>query len=348
MTQPSHARSRRDARVAVLLPARDAGPALATCLESLRRQSESRWVCVAVDDASTDATGERLRAVAAADARIEVVAGAGQGLVAALNAGLAHIAAHHGAPYVARMDADDWMHRHRLRDQLAALDADPRLDGVGCHVRLFPRRHLSDGRRRYEAWLNSIDTPESLARDAFVECPIAHPTLVMRRAALLELGYRDLGWPEDLDLILRVLGAGRRLAVVPRRRLAWRDHPGRLSRTHTSYGLDRFTACKAAHLATGFLANSPDYVLWGHGPTGRALRKALAAHDKAPRRIVELHPRRLGRTIHGALVIPPEGLGSLHRPRIVVSVSGDAPRRRIRAWMHAHGYVEGTDFVCTA
>jgi len=348
VTVPSPALPRGAARVTVLLPARNAGPALDACLASLRRQSEPRWTCVAVDDASTDDTGERLRAIAAADARFEVVAGPGQGLVAALRAGLEHIGAHHAAPFIARMDADDWMHRHRLRDQLAALGADPRLDGVGCHVRLFPRRFLRDGRRRYERWLNSIDTPESLARDAFVECPIAHPTLVLRREALLEHGYLDRDWPEDLDLVLRLLAAGRRLAVVPRRRLAWRDHPGRLSRTHASYGLDRFTACKAAHLASGFLADSPDYVLWGHGPTGRAMRKALAAHGKTPARIVELHPRRLGRTIHGAPVIPPEGLSALTRPRTVVSVAGAGPRAQIRAWMRSHGYVDGIDFVCTA
>jgi hypothetical protein len=246
------------------------------------------------------------------------------------------------------MDADDWMHRHRLRDQIAALEADRSLDGVGCHVRLFPRHNLTQGRRRYEAWLNAIDSPESLGREAFVECPIAHPTLVIRRDTMLEFGYRDRGWPEDLDLVLRLLAAGRRLSVVRRRLLAWRDHPGRLSRTHASYDLGRFTACKAAHLADGFLADREHYVLWGHGPTGRAMRKALLLHDKRPERIVELHPRRIGRTIHGAEVIPPEGLTSLHRPRIIVSVSGIGPRMQIRAWMRAHGHVEGTDFVCTA
>src|SRR5438477_234229 len=80
----------------------------------------------------------------------------------------------------------------------------------------------------------------------------------------------------------------------------WRDRPVRLSRTADRYGLDRFTACKAAFLAAHFLAATEAYVLWGYGPTGRALRRALLAEGKQPSHIVELHPGRIGNTIHGA------------------------------------------------
>jgi len=314
----------------------------------LRRQSEARWECIAIDDGSSDDTGQRLADFAARDERMVVIQGAACGLPQALETGLAFIREHGRAPVIARMDADDWMHRHRLRDQLSALAAEPRLDGVGCHVRIFPRRALSDGRRRYETWLNSMNSAASVARDAFVECPIAHPTLCVRRDALLEFGYLDRGWPEDLDLVLRMLGAGRQLGVVPRRLLAWRDHPGRLSRTHAHYALDRFTACKAAHLAAGFLADLSEYVLWGYGPTAKAMRKALLVHQKTPVRIVELHPRRIGRKIHGAPVIAPEALECGAEPRIIVSVAGVGPRTRIREWLAAHGFEDGRDFVCTA
>ena len=159
-------------RVSVLLPARDAAGTLPGCLASLARQSEPRWECVLVDDGSRDGTAEVARRAAAADGRIRLVAGAGAGLVAALEAGLAHCT----APVVARMDADDLMHRERLAAQLALLDRRPGLDGVGCHVRLFPRRSLGPGYREYERWLGSIGSDEDVAREAFVECPLAHPT----------------------------------------------------------------------------------------------------------------------------------------------------------------------------
>ena len=136
--------------------------------------------------------------------------------------------------------------------------------------------------------------------------------------------------------------------MVPRRLLSWRDAPDRLSRTHPVYELDRFTACKAAFLANEFLARSDSYVLWGYGGTGRALRRALLEHDKAPSHIVELHPGRLGKRIHGAPVIPPQELTELPRNPVIVSVAGGKARGEIRYTLAGMGFVDGRDFVCTA
>ena len=259
--------------ISVLLPVWNAAATLPACLRSLQRQTEQRWQCVLVDDGSEDDSLAWARWFATQDARFAVVATAHQGLVAALQTGLAHCRGR----FVARMDADDLMHRQRLALQVRTLVDSPHLAAVGCHVRLFPRRGLPEGRRTYERWLNSIDTPERVRQDAFVECPIAHPTLMMRREVLQALAYRDQGWPEDYDLLLRLLTRGYEVSVVPRRLLSWRDAPGRLSRTSPTYALERFTACKAAFLADSFLRGTPTYILWGYGDTGKTLRQALLA-----------------------------------------------------------------------
>jgi hypothetical protein len=202
--------------------------------------------------------------------------------------------------------------------------------------------------RAYESWLNAIETPQDVVREAFVECPIAHPSLFVRRSVLERFGYRDRGWPEDYDLILRLLAAGERLAVVPRRLLSWRDHPRRVSRRSAHCSIDAFVRCKAAHLAAGFLGGDERYVLWGFGGTGKALRRELAAVGRTPSHIVELHPRRIGERIQGAPVIPPESLADIERRPLVVSVAGSGPRAEIRAWLAGMGYREGRDFVCAA
>jgi len=331
-------------RVSVLLPARDAAHTLPAALESVRRQTMSDWECVVVDDGSRDATAALAAAVAAGDCRITAISTPRDGLVAALSMGLARCR----GTYVARMDADDLMRRDRLALQVAALDGAPHLAGVGAHVRFFPRAGISDGLRAYECWLRSVDSPARVRADAFVECPVAHPTLLVRRAVLAELGYRDPGWPEDYDLVLRLLAAGHEIGVVPRRLLAWRDGPTRLTRTHPSYGLDRLTACKASFLADGFLAGAERYVLWGYGGTGRALARALRGLGKRPSHVVEVHGGRLGNVIQGAPVVPPEALADLPRGRLVASVAGPQARGEIRAFLTSLGWLETTDFVCAA
>jgi hypothetical protein len=246
------------------------------------------------------------------------------------------------------MDADDLMHPERLEAERRALESAPALAAVSCRVRLFPRDRLGPGMRAYERWLNAIDTPARVASEAFVECPVAHPALMIRTPVLTALGYRDAGWPEDYDLVLRLLAAGHAIGIVPRTLLAWRHGPRRLSRTSARYALPRFTACKAAFLAARWLAGTDTYVLWGYGGTGRALHRALRAHGKRPSHVVEVHPGRLGQRIHGADVVPPEALAHLPRRPVVVSVAGEGPRREIRDAMARMGFRETHDFVCAA
>jgi cellulose synthase/poly-beta-1,6-N-acetylglucosamine synthase-like glycosyltransferase len=330
--------------VSVLLPARDAAATLPACLASIARQIETDFECVVVDDGSRDETRAIADAFARRDPRFRVVALAPRGIVGALNEGLSACRGR----WVARMDADDLMHRDRLAAQLAALEADPTLTGVGCHVRCFPRSRLQPGLRDYEAWLRAIDGPRRVAVERFVECPLPHPTWMLRREVAEAIGWRDREWPEDWDFLLRLFASGRRMGIVPRRLLAWRDRPARLWRTHAAYAPARLVACKAHHLASGPLRHTDAYLLWGHGETGKALRRALAAEGKRAAAIVEVHPRRLGQTIGGALVVRPERIPSLPRLPLVACVAGAAARAEIRAACARMGLRDGVDFVAAA
>jgi glycosyltransferase involved in cell wall biosynthesis len=330
-------------RVSVLLPAWNASATILAALRSIQRQTESNWQCIVVDDGSSDDTAATAGAIARSDARVTLIETPHRGLVAALNEGLAHCA----APLIARMDADDVMHRRRLAAQANALDSDPDLSAVGCHVRIFPRGRMSPRLRDYERWLNALTTAGEVARDAFIECPVAHPSLMMRRA-MAELGYVDRGWPEDYDLVLRALAASHRLGVVPERLLSWRDRQDSLCRSSAVYAVDRFTACKAHYLAHGFLSATSEYVLWGYGATGRLLRRALAAYGKSPSHIVEVKTSRIGQSIHSAPVVPIAAVPSLRGRPLIVSVARAGPRNEIRSVLASMQFAEGVDFVCAA
>jgi glycosyltransferase involved in cell wall biosynthesis len=330
--------------ISVLLPAFDAEATLGSALQSVQRQSERDWECVVVDDGSRDGTADIAAELAAQDARFRLLRVEHGGIVAALNAGLA---ACRGA-LIARMDADDLMQRRRLELQAALLRERSELSGVGCHVRFFPRARMTEGLRAYERWLTSMQRAVDVRREAFVECPLAHPALTLRRAVLIEHRYRDCAWPEDYDLVLRLLRDGHELGVVPRRLLHWRDGPLRLSRSNERYSIRAFVACKAEYLAQGLLKRVERYVLWGYGDTGKALAEALARRGKHPSAIVELHPGRLGQLIRGVRVVPPEALRTLPPRPIVVSVAGLTPRSEIRQALAAMGFQELTDYVCAA
>ncbi len=330
--------------VSVLLPVWNAAGTLGAALRSVSRQSLSDFECVVVDDGSTDAGLAVARSFADADRRFRVLSRCHAGIVSALDEGLRACRGR----YVARMDGDDLMHRDRLRLQVDALEADPDLAGVGCHVRFFPRAGLTRGLREYEDWLNGLRSVEAVLRDRFIECPLAHPTWTLRRDVLASFGYRDDGFPEDYDALLRMTASGERLGVVPRKLHLWRDGPLRLSRTGAAYTPERFLACKAHHLARSCLADTSDYVLWGYGDTGRALARALAAEGRRPTHILEVHPGRIGQRIFGARVLATEDVATLKGRKIVVSVAGAGPRAEIRERLEAAGFGELRDFVCAA
>ena len=328
----------------MLVAVYDAGRYLEPALRSLAGQTLGDFEALCLDDGSTDGSGAALDRWAERDPRFRVLRPGRVGLVAALNA----LVAEARAPYLARFDADDAMHPRRLELQAARLDANPGVGVVSCLVRHFPPAEVKEGNRVYEAWLNGLVTPEEIAREVFVESPVAHPS-VMLRAGLVESlgGYRDDGLPEDYDLWLRAWLAGVRFAKVPRTLLYWRDHPSRLTRTHGRYSLESFLKAKARALAAGPLAENPRFVLWGAGMTGRRLLRQLLKTGRRPAAVLDIDPRKVGRTRHGVPVVPPEAF-SPGSALVLAAVGARGARALIRERLARWGLVEARDFWMVA
>ncbi len=290
-------------RVSILMPCRDAAEHIEAAITSVREQTFTDFEVVAVDDGSVDETFAHLYTWAQKDSRVRVLQTRGRGLVPALATGLAAAR----GEIVARMDADDIAETTRLQKQVALMDAHPRIAACGTRVQYFPDEAVRHGARRYQAWINRLVSHDDIARDIFVECPIAHPSLMIRRHVLLGVGgYRDLGWPEDYDLILRVWAAGYRMAKVPETLLRWREYPHRASRTDHRYADHEFRRLKISFLQHTLLAGERHAVVWGAGPIGKTFARELAAAGTPIAAFVDLDPNKIGQQIHGAPVIPPD------------------------------------------
>ena len=321
--------------VSVLVPVRDGEAYLDEALGSLAAQTHEHLEVIVVDDGSGDASGAIAEGWARRDPRFRVVRQGPQGFVAASQRACAEA---RGA-YIAAMGGDDVARPRRLELQLAALREEG-LDACGGGVRYFPE--ATDGLRRYERWLNSLTSVERARHDLFVECPIGHPTLFARTGAI---SYRQVGWPEDYDLVLRLWAAGGRFRNLEEIVLDWRDHPARLARTDERYSLPAFARCRVHYLNRHVLRGRPA-VVWGSGPVGKLHARALLEAGIAVTAFVDVDERKIGRMVYGIPVVAHD-----HGPRdgvVLGAVAGEAARARLRELAREQGRVEGADFVVVA
>mgnify|MGYP002884529893 FL=1 len=331
--------------VSVILPVRDARPYLDAAIVSLLSQTLEDFELIAVDDGSVDGSRHALGTWAKKDSRVKVFSHKPMGIVATLER--ARVEA--SGRYMARMDADDVAEPRRLEQQLEMLEADPSLAGCGTGVTYFPAEVVRDGARRYQTWINGLVSPEDIAREIFVECPLAHPTFFFRSNIIDAVGgYLDQGWPEDYDLLLRLWAKGYRLGKVPDQLLRWREHADRLSRTDGRYSPASFLACKAHYLQRTLLRGMDGTVIWGAGPVGKAVARALLDVGAVVLAFVDLDPRKLGQEIYGAPVIDTEsGLrmrGCLH----LAAVGQEGARQLLRTTLGEAGLRELVDFAAVA
>ena len=329
--------------VSVLMPFRNSAETLPGAVASILAQRGVGVELIAVDDGSEDGGAEIVEAMAGGG-RLELLRTPGRGIAAAL---LAAARAASGR-WLARMDADDLCAPDRLAAQVAMLRSDPSLGAVGTQVETVGAEPAGEGLRRYVRWQNALLTPEDHARDLFVESPLCHPSVVMRREAYDAVGgYRDPPWAEDYDLWLRLSAGGFGLAKVPRVLLSWRHRPDRLTLTDARYEPARFRQAKAHYLAPVLARMARPLVVWGAGPTGRRLARDLEHHGIRATRFVDIDPRKIGGVARGVPIVPPEAL-ERDRETILVAVGARGARALIRTRLGDMGFAEGRDFLCAA
>jgi glycosyltransferase involved in cell wall biosynthesis len=204
--------------VSVVLPVRDGAAFVGQAISSILTQTLDAFELLVVDDGSRDATPAII--VAALDPRVRMLTQPGLGLVPALNRGLAEAR----GCYVARMDADDVAMPERFARQAAALDAHPNVAALGSACLVIGHDDTTLGHRNPPTEPAVI---HAMLRQG--NCMI-HPTMMLRRAAVLDAGgYRPaFRLAEDFDLWLR-LSERHDLMNLPECLLSYRQHAAQSS-----------------------------------------------------------------------------------------------------------------------
>jgi glycosyltransferase involved in cell wall biosynthesis len=202
--------------VSVLMPVYNAAPYVADAIESILAQTFTDFELLISDNASTDRTPVILAHYAQADSRIRVVRRPVPSLVQSLNA-LIELSR---GEFLARMDGDDLALPTRFAEQVAFLREHSSVVCVGTSYSMIDNK----GRRLRTV---ELDTDNRALEEAALRGinPIAHPTVMMRRDAVVAVGGYDVrfDYVEDLDLWLR-LGEVGLLANLPGVKLKYRVH----------------------------------------------------------------------------------------------------------------------------
>jgi glycosyltransferase involved in cell wall biosynthesis len=183
-------------KCSVLFPVYNGGAFLGPAIESILEQDFRDFEVLLIDDCSTDRSAEIIRRYASSDQRIRpVFHRENAGLSATLNEGLKE--AH--SDLIVRMDQDDVALPRRIGAQLDFMLARPDVAVAGSFVYHMGRRPSDDHLVRLPV------EHEEISRTLERENCIYHPSVIMRRQQILDLGgYRaEFRNSEDYDLWLR-------------------------------------------------------------------------------------------------------------------------------------------------
>jgi glycosyltransferase involved in cell wall biosynthesis len=207
--------------ISVCMPVYNAERYVAEAVESILGQTFGDFELL-IEDNSTDSTTAILERYAARDRRIHVDIRPRRGLVAALN----DLIDRARGEFLARMDADDIAMPDRFARQVAYLRGHPECVLVGSRV--WEADAEGDPLGEYP----TLSDHEEI--DAFhfrMQGPaLIHPSIMMRRDAVLAVGKYRGSQIEDVDLYLRLAERGR-LARLPEFLLKYRIHANNASRS---------------------------------------------------------------------------------------------------------------------
>lgn len=214
-------------RVAVVIPAYNAGEYLAQTLQSVVDQTHKALEIIIVDDGSTDETPSICRRFAAGDSRIRILSTENRGVAAARNTGIQASK----SDYIAFLDADDLWHSTYIQRMLSALQPLP--DAWGA---VYALHRFIDTEGYCTRSGSSLNARDSILNRHLVFRFVGNGSgFMVRRAVIDKIGGYDssyarkgIGGCEDFDFELRT-AEHFKIETVPLGLVGYRSHSAAMS-----------------------------------------------------------------------------------------------------------------------
>ncbi|UWM74284.1 glycosyltransferase family 2 protein [Rhizobium sp. WSM4643] len=214
-------------RVAVVIPAYNAGEYLAQTLQSVVDQTHKALEIIIVDDGSTDETPSICRRFAASDSRIRILSTENRGVAAARNTGIQASK----SDFIAFLDADDLWHSTYIQRMLSALQPLP--DAWGA---VYALHRFIDTEGYCTRSGSSLNARDSILNRHLVFRFVGNGSgFMVRRAVIDKIGGYDssyarkgIGGCEDFDFELRT-AEHFKIETVPLGLVGYRSHSAAMS-----------------------------------------------------------------------------------------------------------------------
>lgn len=218
-------------KVSVIMPAYNAEKYISEAIDSILQQTFTDFELIIINDCSCDATEEIV--LSYQDPRMIYFKNEkNMGVAGTLNKGLALA---HGE-YIARMDSDDIAMPDRLACQVEYLDNNPRLVACGSNAILFG---AVEKERATDVPLDSKGVCLRMA----LSNPFVHPTMMLRKGAVQEIGYDETFEGREDYRLWMVLSQKGPMGNLPQPLLRYRIHKGQVTQR-----MDAAKAQKHFHL----------------------------------------------------------------------------------------------------
>lgn len=192
------------------------------CIDSILGQSFSEFELIIVVEPGRGNI-DYLRSIAEKDSRVKIIENESKmGFVKSLNIGVKEST----GKYIARIDSDDYCDPKRFEKQVRFLDKNGEISIVGTNMYLVDEHNNIIGKR------DAPEKPEDIRKEFLLSTPLAHPSAMIRREDLYEVGlYREeFIRSEDLEIFLRFLARHKKLFNLQEYLVYFRTKDGQVKR----------------------------------------------------------------------------------------------------------------------